>query len=64
MHQAKPILFAAGSSRVEPPVPPLYHWLGAEAETAAQSKASAPGGLSLYHWLGADAEAVAAETRH
>jgi len=43
-----------------PPMPPLYHWLGADAERVAMDAAHETKSTPLYHWLGADAERVSA----
>jgi len=68
MYQVKPIPTLDKTSAVEAPpaaaTPPLYHWLGADAERLAQEVArDVLDPLSFYHWLGADAEAAARKTR-
>jgi hypothetical protein len=62
MYQGK-IIHTVGDaqSSVAQPIPPLYHWLGADAEGVSEEVLSEPAAVPFYHWLGADAEKVASQ---
>jgi hypothetical protein len=48
-------------SSVAPPIPPLYHWLGADAEGVIEEVPSESVAIPFYHWLGANAEKAASQ---
>jgi hypothetical protein len=60
MYQTKLIrTIGNGQSSGEPPLPPLYHWLGADAERVAIEALGETNITPFYHWLGAEAEKLA-----
>ncbi len=60
MYQTKAVrAVSKAQSHGVPPMPPLYHWLGADAEQVAMAALHAAKSSPFYHWLGADAEKVA-----
>ena len=61
MYQTKAVrAVSKAQSRGAPPMPPLYHWLGADAERVADGAMAEAKITPFYYWLGADAEKVAA----
>ncbi len=61
MYQTKTVrAMSKAQSHGVPPVPPLYHWLGADAERVADEAMVEAKITPFYHWLGADAEEVVA----
>jgi hypothetical protein len=61
MYQTKAVrTVSKAQSRGVPLLPPLYHWLGADAERVAIEALAETKITPFYHWLGGDAEKVAA----
>ena len=62
MYQGKSVHTVSNAqSSATPPMPPLYHWLGADAESVVEEAMTDFTVTPFYHWLGADAEKVAAK---
>jgi hypothetical protein len=62
MYQGKSIHTVRNvQSAATPLIPPLYHWLGADAECLTQEAMAESTAIPFYHWLGADAEKVASQ---
>ena len=60
MYQGKSIQTVSNAqSSATRPIPPLYHWLGADAERVAEEAMTDATVAPFYHRLGADAEKVA-----
>ena len=57
MYQTKAVrTVSKAQSCAAPPLPPLYHWLGADAERVVDEVTAEAKASPFYHWLGADAE--------
>ena len=62
MYQAKTIRTVGETqSPGTPPMPPLYHWFGADAERVAEQALAEAKTRPFYYWLGAEAEEMLAD---
>jgi len=62
MYQVKTIhTVSETQSHGAPPMPPLYHWFGADAERVAEQALTDAKTRPFYYWLGVEAEEMLAE---